>query len=520
MDQRVGRPRFGVRLAAACSVLLALAAVGREACPSVETAQAALASGDAAARAAAAKELRGAFPEGALGVPVLVAALEDDAPEVREAAAAALERLARAAPAYLARFLADAKDPQRAELLRGLDTISELGAKVSVLDLSRVGGPKARAVALVILGRLQIGPRDSADVRHVVPFLLTSELRAVAGRDEAAVGPIAAALALHGHDFLPGVRALDGPPEVLALLEAPEPSVRWMALGILQLLRAKDEPTRAAAGKLVSSVHPGVAGAARALVGQAAPGVRASESLETLVERLPLSAPRHEPLADSAVSAIEALGRMGSGARAAQERLATLLAGVLRNPVALEYDNDLVLAEALCRIDRPSGQLVGILAAELKTAVTAEQPDLDRLIRATRALTGLVGSMPSAKMRTQVAERVALAAPRFGLVGYPGGELMALLEALGADAAPAIPRLLEGLQQVAVAAGESRDPFDLLMEEGARYEARVAAPHRTLRLLARMGPAARDARSALTATKATDPLVRYEAALALRRIGP
>ncbi len=95
-----------------------------------------LADDDAAVRARAARALGDAWPEGARSVPVLAEALDDEAPGVREATAASLERLGLRAVDPILAFLHDEEDPERRGLLRVIAEIRSLGAKVTPRDFA------------------------------------------------------------------------------------------------------------------------------------------------------------------------------------------------------------------------------------------------------------------------------------------------------------------------------------------------------------------------------------------------
>jgi hypothetical protein len=276
-----------------------------------------------------------------------------------------------------------------------------------------------------------------------------------------------------------------------------------------------------------------------------------TESVETRVTALIARLPRGD-LPKAVVrrmvplDVIEELAELGPAAAEAVPALERTLKGVYV-PGTRPNSAAIVTTEALCRIDRPSGKRVGLLTVSLRPPQSSDPaepgiPDSfwnrggpERVRRAALALSRIVPDMPSAKMRGQVAERALAALTAFGDRDPQIQQaLLGLLESLGPDAAPAAGEVSAMLEQAesrwqALLAnpdvGEAQMPepghrATILVCMGARFGLPLAARHRLVRLLGRMGSGARDATPVLQKLRDTDdPLLRYEAALALRRIG-
>ncbi len=304
-----------------------------------------LADGDAAVRKTAATALGRAWPEGAIAVPVLVAALSDEDTGVRVAAQGALEELGAkgsdAAVAFVATSLTS-EDPTGygASLL----VAAMLGSGVTPSDVAHWilqdswGGALAASL-------LDFSPPDERRPPYAAWLCLLDLARGLVPgtQDARVVGLARAALAVLGSAALAVSAEREAPKGALDLLRHAEPIVRWSGARLLARRGSRRpevlDALRAAASNTTDSTWVTVDSPGRSHEFAAKAATAALERLQTpapppkeaapidpaeVARRARVAADEKAPLSERR-RAIDSLSGVGAAAAAAVPALTDLL---------------------------------------------------------------------------------------------------------------------------------------------------------------------------------------------------
>ena len=503
----------------------------------VETALVDLTDDDPKTRATAAKALGGLFPHGGRGAHVLAAAaLDDEDRDVKRAASDALLRLAEQSVDPVLAFLQTFGALGRDDYLSSMSALLNLGALVTPADAAGAvrAAPKGGALAMALTDF----HHHASGKRHLhgdVCEVLSNNARPLvqAGlhlRDPDAVGFTAMSMALHAAGKLPSSRLREASPELLALTKHDEAAVRWTAIRLIDLLGTRGGETMKAVREVAQDEKRTLA-AARSLVRKSLPNQ--PDALEAYVraqaDKLPAG---KEKVEREHLGIVEELGGIGTDAKPALKRIEEVMRMV--RGTGRPSVRALIVAEALCRIDRPTGARIGLFTMTLKPPPKTEDDHVKRVLaaraqRAASALAHLTPDIRSKKMRQQIGQRVLE-----GLSAYQDANVLAdllhVIEALGTDARFAAKPLAAMLkrterdwqQTLALDVGTRGDPdradrSSLLLEYGNDVSRELVLRHGLVRVLRAMNsPKAVPVLEQLSNTR--DPLLRYQVARTLRRL--
>ena len=495
----------------------------------VDAALTALGDDDPATRIQATRSLVNA---GGAAHVLAVAALRDNDRGVRDAAALALRRVATEAAIAVAEFLRDTNARERDDLLTTVRAVATGGARATPANLAGAvraapcGG--ALAMGLVPIARARAGRRElHPDVCAVLSCRARPLVRhGLHLRDPEAVAFAARGLALHAVGALPPSPSWEAPAPIVALLKHGDPAVVWCAVRMVDLLGARGDETRSALRPLAQGERP--LPTAVAIVGTPhTDEIDTKEQVRTLVARLPKAG---GSVAREHVPAVAALGRLGADARPALDAVQRVLEGLHRTgrpSVAA-----LRVADALCRIDRPTGHRIGLFTVSLrpipeKATKQERRVYLARARRAAASLAYFADEIRSPKMRKQLATRAIEALQSFTdpLVTT---DLLRVLRAVAPfapfvakDLTPNLKAVEGDWQQTLTLDGgraEDADLASLLLAFGEDVSRELRLRHGLVRVLRAAG--GKDATAALTwlLGQSSDPWLRVEAAQALRAV--
>jgi hypothetical protein len=360
------------------------------------------ADGDAAARREVAAALGAGWPEGAVGAPLLVEALDDDDPEVRAAAERALETLGTQGADRIAAWLRHEWGAGQGEARNVAEILRALGARVTARDVA-AGVAVMNASGMVLAAAV---PSDEPERLAVYGGWLLAAHRASGKGPWAAdtVDAARAALAVRGRAALSPAAARPVARRVLQLVRHERPEWRWLAVGLLRRLRSAGAEVERALALLAADAEADVARAARVareeLFGSAA---RAVAKRDGAPAPLALHRPGEPYLDVPSLDRLRAARtRDAALAKEVAERLEAVLAEPAADPMAegagkvedlgwpgvAAYAQRHLLADALGRLDAGTAR-----ARSLLEPLAASADPAMRYV-ARRALTRLGATPP------------------------------------------------------------------------------------------------------------------------------
>jgi hypothetical protein len=219
-----------------------------------------LVADDPAVRAKAADELSGRFPDGAVAVPMLVDLLDDESPEIAAAAAKAIDAMTLASVAPLAAYCDDdarlsrkSRLGETLEMTLAHDSPCTLDA-IDLEELAAGTSPPDVAAAAAIL------PEDSAVrlPRPSLPMLLVLYRRAPADQRVLPAAALAqkgmAAPAMRRHPPAPGAARTAAAAAAMPFLRSDSDLRAWIGARLLLRIRADDEAVVAELAKTLTTV--------------------------------------------------------------------------------------------------------------------------------------------------------------------------------------------------------------------------------------------------------------------------
>jgi HEAT repeat protein len=430
----------------------------------------------------------------AAAVDPLVKTLVHPDPRARRAAVRALRHLARSREDLLATVRRQLSDADPAAVLPALHTLADMEEEAVPFLIEALADPKSRYWAEVVLA--EIGAEAA---------LAVEPLAKIAG-DAAIEDRVQSILALAAI----GEPATAAAPQLVAALESPDASLRYVAAYALGKLRAKDgdvalEKAAASDDQFLASI----ASWARAMINPDDTALRTKA-----VDRLEVELTDESPaLRQAAIQGLSGLAdRLDEAGR---RELAATLIGSLKDPVP---GVGLAAGGALIRLGRDAvGALTEALSVpETRTTAMDILAELDAA--AVPALEAMIAGLSDADPRYRSSAAMAIAA----LGAEAKGAVPALEKLLGDESAPAEARLtaayaLGRIGPAAVAAEpllrRLADADDEMMATVCTWAALKIKPDDATLFDAAIPKLRR-------ALQREQELARLEAAIALGEIGP